>query len=220
MRQIKKGKEPRLWQEHRSTPGATYEPGKGSGPTAEAKQALREVLVKEQGHLCCYCMDRIHPTQEGMKVEHWAAQSRFPEQQMAYSNLLGACPGGEGARPADQHCDTAKGNQSLHTHPADPGKDCSAQFGYASTGKIEGRTEEAEKDIKTLNMNVNRLVEARKAVLLGLLEWFTLRKNRGRPLSKSELLRKARSYDSEGEKLDAFCQVAFSWLTRHASQRA
>lgn len=220
MRRIKKGKEPRLWQEHRSTPGATYDPGKGSGPTAEAKQALREALVKEQGRLCCYCMDRIHPTQDGMKIEHWAAQSKFPEQQMTYSNLLGACLGGEGNRPADQHCDTAKGNQPLAIHPADPSKGCSALFNHASTGRIEGRTNEAKKDIETLNLNVNRLVEARKAVLLGLLAWFDLRKNRGRPLSKSEMLRKARFYDDEGEKLDAFCQVAIYWLTKHANQRA
>ena len=224
MRRIKKGKEPRLWQEHRSTPGAVYDPDKGLGPTAKAKQALREALVSEQGYLCCYCMDRIHPTQEGMKIEHWAAQN--PEegdsagQEMAYSNLLGACLGGKGNRPADQHCDTVRGNQPLHIHPADPNKDCSVLFGHASTGKIEGRTDEAKKDIATLNLNVNRLVEARKAVLQSLLDWFNSRKNRGRPLSKGELLRKARSYDAEGEKLDVFCQVAVFWLTKRANQRA
>lgn len=220
MRQIKKGKEPREWQEHRSTPGATYDPEKGPGPTAETKQALREALVREQGYLCCYCMGRIRPTQDGMKIEHWAAQSMFPEHRMTYSNLLGACLGGEGSRPADQHCDTAKGNKALQIHPADPGKDCSALFGYASTGKIDGRADEARRDILTLNLNASRLVQARKAVLEGLLAWFRSHKNRGRSVSRSELLRKMRSHDDTSEELDPFCQVAIYWLTKHANQRA
>ena len=219
MRQIKKGKEPRQWQEHRSTPGASYDPAKGSGPTAEAKQALREALVKEQGHLCCYCMARIHPAQDGMKVEHWAAQSTSSGQDMAYSNLLGACRGGEKNPPEGQHCDTAKGNQTLHIHPADPGNDCSVFFGYASTGAIEGRTEEAKEDMRTLNLNTTRLVQARKEVLSSLLAWFESPKNRGRSVSKSELLRKMRSHDDTSEKLEPFRQVAIYWLTKHANQR-
>ncbi|MEP7121431.1 MAG: retron system putative HNH endonuclease [Byssovorax sp.] len=222
MRRIKKGKEPHLWKVHRTSRGAVYDSQEGVGPTAEAKKKLREALLDEQGHLCCYCMARIPVKPDGMKIEHWAPQSKStsPAETMAYSNLLGACPGGEGSRPADQHCDTAKGSLPLHTHPADPNKDCTVLFTYASTGKIEGCTEEAKEDIATLNLNVPRLVEARKAVLQGLLDWLKSPRNRGRSLSKNELLGKAQSYEEGRKKLDAFCQVAIYWLAKHASQRA
>lgn len=222
MRQIKKGKEPHLWKVHRTSPGAVYDPKEGLGPSAEAMKKLRDALIKEQGKLCCYCMARINPTPAGMKIDHWAPQSKStsPGEKMAYSNLLGACIGGEGSPPADQHCDTAKGNQRLHIHPADPNKDCTTLFDYASTGKMEGRTNEAKADIETLNLNVNSLVQARKGVLSGLLIWFNSPGNRGRSLSRSELLRKARSYEDEGRDLDIFCQVAIYWLKKRANQRA
>lgn len=36
------------------------------------------------------CLSRIRGGR-GMKVEHWYCQAEYPEEQLRYSNLLGAC---------------------------------------------------------------------------------------------------------------------------------
>ena len=79
MRNIRKGAEPKAWVRHRCQKHASFE-----GCSASAKQSLREGLISEQGEICCYCMQRIYPTWDGMKVEHWASQEDHPGKQMTY----------------------------------------------------------------------------------------------------------------------------------------
>lgn len=110
MRQIIKKREPRSLTEHRASSHADYE-------NYADKQGLREAIVRDQGGICCYCMQRIKPDERRMKIEHWAAQDTNPERQLDYRNLLGACLGGQGHPLAQQHCDTRKGSQALTIHP-------------------------------------------------------------------------------------------------------
>ena len=39
---------------------------------------------------------------------------------MVWSNLFGACLGGEGSPPREQHCDTRKGDRESPLLPLDP----------------------------------------------------------------------------------------------------
>ena len=110
---IQKGKEPPSLREYRSDPFATYE-------GYPAKDDLRQALAREQGHICCYCMGRISPNADEMKIEHWAPQSSNASLQLAYSNLLGACRGGEGRTRSKQHCDTHKGEEAIDIDPTKP----------------------------------------------------------------------------------------------------
>ena len=87
MRTITKGDEPASLVKHRATAHADYE-------NYPDKDTLRSHLVREQRGLCCYCLSRIRPTADTMKIEHWHSQDEFSSEQLDYSNLLGACLGG------------------------------------------------------------------------------------------------------------------------------
>lgn len=52
------------------------------------KDDIRDKLLKEQGHLCAYCMCRIY--KDTMKIEHWYPENRLTDQEcLDYSNMLG-----------------------------------------------------------------------------------------------------------------------------------
>ena len=112
MRRIIKGAEPKTLAEHRSQPGSNYD-------DYNDKQTLRECLVGEQRGLCCYCLSRIRAEISSMKIEHWHCQSRYPLEQLTYSNLLGTCKGNEGPYKS-QCCDTRKADRDLKWNPANP----------------------------------------------------------------------------------------------------
>ena len=94
MRTIQKGPAPATLTQHRQQPHANYD-------NYADKDHLRQALVAEQRGVCCYCQSRIRATPDGMKIEHWQCRASFPDLQLEYRNLLGACPGGEGRRPED-----------------------------------------------------------------------------------------------------------------------
>jgi uncharacterized protein (TIGR02646 family) len=214
MRTIRKGAEPTVWLEHRSRPGAVYD------DVDAPKEALRRALSKEQGGLCCYCLGRIAPAPKRMKIEHWASQHRHPHRQLDYSNLLGACRGGEGSPPSQQHCDTAKGEGDLAINPADPSRGCSALFTYLHNGKLEaaGADARVEKDIKTLALNQPRLMAGRRALIEEVASEVVRTK---RSIAASKLLGMAAKLEEPDEtgNLRPFCQAGVFWLTRQARKR-
>ena len=110
MRDISKGDEPLSLTEHRCQPHADYD-------NYSDKDALRASLVSEQRGLCCYCLARIRPSVDHMKIEHWHSQSECSAEQLDYSNLLGACLGNVGKPRSKQHCDTFKGHAPLSRNP-------------------------------------------------------------------------------------------------------
>ncbi len=85
MRAIDKGPEPKALPAYRAVPGATYD-GKDFTPV---KDAIRDAILRDQFHLCCYCLRRIssetqpHPTKPDvpavvkMKIEHWHRKTHF-----------------------------------------------------------------------------------------------------------------------------------------------
>jgi uncharacterized protein (TIGR02646 family) len=215
MRTIRKGNEPPVWVEHRSKPGAAY--ADANAPTDE----LRRALVKEQAGVCCYCLGRITPEFKGMKIEHWASQDRHPHRQLEYSNLLGACMGGEGSPRSSQHCDTAKGNDDLSINPADPRHACSELFTYLSNGKLEaaGGDARVQGDIDILRLNQPRLMAGRRAILEEMTGKVVRTK---RTISASKLLGMAAKLEEPDESgnLRPFCQAGVFWLTRQARKRS
>lgn len=106
---IKKQAEPGKLLQYRHQPGARFD-----DMDADVKEQLRESLLREQGHLCAYCMRRING-QSDVKIEHLKA--RTPENELLYHNLLAVCKGGEGEPPWAQSCDTKKGNRPLFISP-------------------------------------------------------------------------------------------------------
>ncbi len=161
MRAITKGREPRSLTKHRAN-GGNYDDYRNT-------DELRNALAAEQRGLCCYCMGRIRPNRDAMKIEHWQCQARYRDEQLNYRNLLGACLGGDGQPPCFQHCDTRKADADLRWNPADPEHRIEARVKYRPDGTIESDDHTFNKQLnKVLNLNLEVLKANRKSALKAL----------------------------------------------------
>lgn len=205
MRTIVKGPEPPDLRAHRETAHGDYDNYPG-------KDGLRAALVGEQRGLCCYCMGRIRAARGGMKIEHWRSQARYPEEQLDYANLLGACSGGEGGHRRDQHCDTRKGADDLLWNPADPGHGVEARIRYGADGSVRSDDREFDAQLESvLNLNLPFLKNHRKSVLDAVLTWA---KGVGRSRLEQEVGRRT---DGDGP-LEPYVGVAVWWLERRIAR--
>lgn len=151
------------------------------------KEEVRDALIREQGHLCAYCMreipdDRILPVDtdlRGVYLEHWQARSKAEtgkeNKGLDYRNLLAVCSGNEKApgatgRRKGRHltCDKKRGNAPLTVNPLDAAT--LATISYTSDGKIRSSDPIIHDDLNIrLNLNCSEeavtLPENRKAVL-------------------------------------------------------
>jgi len=204
MRRITKGSEPKALTEHRARRGGSFDDIRDKGP-------LRDVLLQEQRHLCCYCMRRID--KETMKIEHFLPQSRHPDKAIDWGNLLAACPGNAGKPRRLQTCDTRKGDQEIRLDPQGPLVD---RIRYSNSGHVEIDDTELQQELDdVLNLNTEQLAENRRHALQGLVE--VIRRERGKASAwpGDALLRKLSRIDAEG-RLDEYVGVLESWLRRHA----
>lgn len=163
---IMKGAEPNSLTQHRAQAHSDYN-------NYAHKDALRAALVGEQRGLCCYCTGRIRAGSTEMKIEHWQSQVTYPQQQLIYGNLLGACLGGEGKSPAEQHCDTRKANQDLNWNPANPAHAIESRLRYLADGTVKSTDDVFNTQLNDiLGLNLNYLKNSRKAVLDSVLKWW------------------------------------------------
>lgn len=163
MRHITKGAEPPRLVAEKKKRGGTYD-----GLSAACKSEIRQALLRDQGWLCCYCMQRIGDDWKAMKIEHFRSQAAHPELQVAWSNLLAACLGGEGLSRADQHCDTRKGERAITLDPTS--STVTSQIRYLRDGLIAGSTAAATQEVNSvLGLNHELLRRNRRARLDGMI---------------------------------------------------
>lgn len=171
------------------------------------KEELRQNLLSEQGHICCYCMKRIPEkivddnivTYE-MKVEHFKCQELHEDLRLTYSNLFGACTGNEGNPKKLQTCDTSKGNLDLTINPTSTAPNCETIIKYDADGEIYTDNDEINRQLnEVLNLNMQTLKESRKAIYLEVQK-------------KVEL--ESRKYADRNLKKNFFEQEKTKWLTR------
>jgi hypothetical protein len=55
------------------------------------KTIVHTSLIVEQGHICCYCGQRI--TQAISHIEHFQPRTHYPDLSLSYNNFLASCPG-------------------------------------------------------------------------------------------------------------------------------
>jgi uncharacterized protein (TIGR02646 family) len=210
MRRIIKGRGPESLTQYRHTHNATYQDYRD-------KSALREFLVAEQRGLCCYCLSRIQPAIAAMKIEHWRSQTRYPDEQLVYSNLLGACFGHQGQPRQQHHCDTRKGESDLSRNPADPARPIENFIRFEGDGRIVSSDVAFDRELNdVLNLNVAFLQNQRKAVLEGFL--ISL-KNRSQ-LQRATLQKWLSDWNGESHsnQLRPFCQVIVYWLRKRLAR--
>jgi hypothetical protein len=133
---------------------------------------------------------------------------------LEYSNLLGACRGGEGQKKDQQHCDTRKGNLDVTFNPADPFHDVESKSHFLENGIVESNDMQFDKVInETLNLNQGALVRNRKAVLQAFHQ--ALMQNNS---SDADLRRALHEWNGDnGGELEPFCQVIVYYLRKKIS---
>ncbi len=209
MKQIHKAKEPASLLAHRKNTHANYD-------NYSEKDDLRDSLVKEQGYICCYCMQRISPNAETMKIEHRQAQKKYPKLQLDYQNLLASCKGNEGAPKHLQHCDTSKGEQEIIINPADKSKNCETLIKYKSNGKIYSDNPIINKELnEILNLNTQTLLINRKAIIDQVKKEIININGRKSPWSASDIKTKIQKYESKiNGKYRYLCQIVIYFLKK------
>jgi uncharacterized protein (TIGR02646 family) len=216
MRRITKGKEPRSLVKHRANDHCTYE-------NYADKDGLRSALVREQRGLCCYCMARVAASGTGMKVEHWRCQSRYETLELSYSNLLAACPGGEGQPVALQHCDTRKGDADLKFNPANAAHRIERRIRFDLDGSIASTDPEFDKQVNdVLGLNLAFLKNRRKAILDAIMEWYRSEKARLRgPVPRRQIEReRAKRAGTGNSHIAPMDPVAVWWLDQRLAKGA
>lgn len=207
MRTIRKGNEPDSLLEYRKTENATFE-------GYPEKHDLQTQIVAEQRGLCCYCQSRIRASYNGMKIEHWQSQSpnKYPERQLDYVNLLGACQGGvkhgQKSPIEHHHCDTAKRDEDLCFCLTDTAHPIERRIYFSGDGRICSDEPDIQRDLdRVLNLNLSQLMDNRKSTL----DAFKQRLDRG-PVDVATELPK---WDGSREgDLPPFAQVVVSWLEK------
>jgi uncharacterized protein (TIGR02646 family) len=203
MRAIQKGREPQSLTHHRATTHANYD-------NYQHSDELRAALVAEQHGICCYCMQRIRPHADSMKIEHWHCRDHYPTEQLDYGNLLGACKGNEGQPGKEQHCDTHKGNLALSRNPANPAHRVEELVRYLGDGRITSSDAQFTQELdKVLNLNLAFLINNRKAVLDGFIQSLPA----AGTLSKAIWQKKLKEW-SEAPEMREYCGVVLYWLRK------
>lgn len=210
MKSIRKSPEPVSLTAYRNTQTATY------GNFVQ-KQDLRDSLVREQRGLCCFCLSRIRPDLNSMKIAHWQPQNPETPAEAAldltYSNLLGACKGNEGQPHRSTHCDTRQRNQPLTKNPANPAHRVDDLIHYATSGEIKSDDLHFDRDLnEVLNWNHDRLKRNRKAIL----DAFKDARSRLPQFRRNDLERELRKWNGESTTtdLEPFCMVVVYWLRK------
>lgn len=176
----------------------------------QTKDDIRRSLIEEQGHICCYCMRRIHLGKGGMRIEHWRSQSRYESEQVNYKNLLASCNGE--MEKGLSHCDRNKANVDIAYNPAE--MDIEAKLSYLKDGTMHSEDRALYGDIENvLNLNLPRFKMYRKAVARAVEN--ELNKKPGER-SRSEIETKLSLWlnrDTEG-KLQPYSGVALFWIRK------
>ncbi|WNG33435.1 TIGR02646 family protein [Archangium violaceum] len=210
MRYIRKSAEPQSLLQHRLTPYATY-----ANLQQKVKDEIREQLVEDQGFLCCYCMQRITPESDRMKIEHWASQSdpATRHRELDWKNLLGACCGNEGKPKRDQHCDTHKGELAITINPTEAR--CEQLVRFLGDGTIESDDPTINTDLNgTLNLNQALLRNNRKATLSAFVDAMTRKYSGAWPQAALQKELAELHQPDAGGMLRPYCQVPIFWLKK------
>jgi len=211
MRNITKGPEPTSLTAWRATNPRDYN-------GYQDKDAIRDSLIAEQRGICCYCQSRIRPEIGSIKIEHWASHSGHPDLRLVYSNLLGACMGGEGKPGRDQHCDTYKGEQDLCRNPAVYSHDVEVVLRYLNDGRITSSNELFNEQLNSvLNLNHPFLMNSRKEVLDSLKTMLRIRGGTLRQSEWEQILEDWTGANHDGE-LRPYCNVIIYWVRKHLAR--
>lgn len=220
MKQIIKLNEPNSLVEHRAKEHSNFD-----NIPANTKEQLRQNLLSEQGHICCYCMKRIPENNPpNLKVEHLFCQADNQNLQLNYSNLFASCTGNEGQPKIKQTCDTKKGNSVLTINPISNSPNCESLFKFNADGEISLLIENADisRQInEVLNLNMQTLKDNRREIYIGVQRKVEAEsKKLGNRQLKLNYFEKEKNkwLTRSNNKFEPFCMVAVYYLNKKIRQ--
>jgi uncharacterized protein (TIGR02646 family) len=130
-----------------------------------SKEQLRIELLKEQGHLCCYCNRSIDLSNNS--IEHFLPKGNrmYFKHAYDYNNLFLSCDGfAKEPRPRNTCCNEKRlENELLPLSPLQ--EDIETHFTFAIDGQIIGNTKEAEEMIQKLGLDIQQLADLRQSFI-------------------------------------------------------
>ena len=122
---------------------------------------LKNSLISEQGHICCYCCKPIKT--DNSHIEHIRPKERdeYRAMSLEYENLLASC---KGYHDREENCGHSKDNifdEELFVSPLE--ENCESLFEFNDRGKIKAAdgNERAAYTIELLNLDTEQLNAAR-----------------------------------------------------------
>ena len=122
---------------------------------------LKNSLISEQGHICCYCCKPIDT--KNSHIEHIRPKERneYRAISLEYENLLASC---QGYHDREENCGHSKDNafnEELFVSPLE--ENCESLFEFSNRGKIKAvdGNERAGYTIELLNLYTEQLNAAR-----------------------------------------------------------
>ena len=220
MIEIKKAKEPGSLLWYRQQKGASYEQ-----MDKAVKEELLQSLLKEQGHICAYCMRKIPEERDlpagvaSATIENWIPRNPKSNddvgQGLDYRNMLAVCSGNRGCGNKEGlTCDAHRGNEMIKVNPCDA--ETLRGITYTSLGRIQSSDPVINEDInERLNLNCESisLPENRKQVLQALLD--DIRKNCGSGDISLYCKRKLKRIQELDDPKMPYVGIIISWLENH-----
>jgi len=124
-------------------------------------QCLRNILLEDQGYICCYCQKKIPEKKlPGSKIEHFLCQENNKDKVFDFRNLFIACNGQFGQI---ETCDTIKKSKKLKAIDL-LNSDMFREIKYTKKGKIYSIINLIDEDIEMLNLNDQNMMKSREAI--------------------------------------------------------
>lgn len=172
---IQKTKEPSRLIEYRKSTGADWDgPATEKYTFSDLKDELRTALLKEQHHLCAYCMRRLQNFANKVRIEHIYPRSlcgqgsNMEYLKLDYNNLVACCQGKIGG---ENCCDAKKANTPLSFTPVSP-HGLESRLSYSKNGEISGDCQNLTKELNdTLGLNAPLFLSNRKSVYDGYINF-------------------------------------------------
>lgn len=196
------------------------------------RKEVLDLLMREQGHLCAYCMRKIPDDRDvpdetiRVTIEHWFPRNP-PDgedrgQGLDYNNFLAVCSGNRGKRHTrktrDYTCDAKRNSKILTVNPTNPITLSSIK--YSEAGEIGSDDSVINEDL-TITLNLNcmsdnvRLPSARKEVL------DTVQKDIAENSSEDSILEYCKyllkGFEEETDPKTPYVGIIIWWLRRQVT---
>lgn len=182
MRRILKGIEPPSLEAHRNDTCVFP-----NWDNFRGKQQSREHALVEQRAVCAFCQVKIVADEKRMKLAHIVPQKVLVDGKrldLVWTNIVGACNGGERTPGHLQHCDTRQGNSRLCPE-LDPVQFENGSLTYDKYGGVyraDGNLDVQDQLDDVLGLNLDHIKEKRVAALRALKSYLAEGADRERRL--------------------------------------